>query len=228
MIISHKHRFIFIKTTKTAGTSIEIALSAICGPGDVITPLDPEDQAIRATLGIRGPQNLEIPWSAYTLGDVAALLRTKQRPRFHGHVSAAFIRKRVPAVVWRTYFKFCFERNPFDKAISRYFWGTKHLANRPDIPEYLETERRERLSNWSLYTIDDQVAVDFVGRFEHLDQDFALVLEKLGISDGLGLPWRKGNYRTDKRHYREILDERSRMLIEHICNKELSHFGYRW
>ncbi len=51
MIVSHKHRFIFLKTNKTAGTSVEIALSKFCGPDDVIPPLIPEDEAKRAELG---------------------------------------------------------------------------------------------------------------------------------------------------------------------------------
>ncbi|TAE88318.1 MAG: hypothetical protein EAZ65_02830 [Verrucomicrobia bacterium] len=41
MVISHKHRFIFIKTAKTAGTSIEAFLSPHCGPDDVFTPTFP-------------------------------------------------------------------------------------------------------------------------------------------------------------------------------------------
>ena len=32
MIISHEHKFIFLKTKKTAGTAIEAALSELCGP----------------------------------------------------------------------------------------------------------------------------------------------------------------------------------------------------
>lgn len=39
MISSHQHRFIFVKTLKTAGTSIEVFLSGLCGRDDVVTPL---------------------------------------------------------------------------------------------------------------------------------------------------------------------------------------------
>ena len=55
MIVSHEHKFIFLKTKKTAGTSIELALSQLCGPDDVITPLTEIDEALRASG--RGAQN---------------------------------------------------------------------------------------------------------------------------------------------------------------------------
>ena len=41
VIVSHKHKFIFIKTRKTAGTSIELFLSRFCGEKDIITPIYP-------------------------------------------------------------------------------------------------------------------------------------------------------------------------------------------
>ena len=37
MIISHKRKFIYIKTQKTAGTSTEIVLEKYCGHNDIIT-----------------------------------------------------------------------------------------------------------------------------------------------------------------------------------------------
>jgi hypothetical protein len=39
VIVSHEHRFIFLKSQKTGGTSLELALSRVCGPEDVITQL---------------------------------------------------------------------------------------------------------------------------------------------------------------------------------------------
>ena len=39
MIVSYLHNFIFIKTKKTAGSAIEMALAPLCGPDDIITPL---------------------------------------------------------------------------------------------------------------------------------------------------------------------------------------------
>jgi hypothetical protein len=41
MVISHKFRFIFVKTQKTAGTSIETYLSQVCDSFDILTPLYP-------------------------------------------------------------------------------------------------------------------------------------------------------------------------------------------
>ena len=65
MIVSHKYKFIFLKTRKTVGTSIEIALSRFCGEQDIITPITPEDEKLRQELGIRRPQNFYIPFAKY-------------------------------------------------------------------------------------------------------------------------------------------------------------------
>jgi hypothetical protein len=60
MIVSHEHKFIFLKSKKTAGTSIELALSQLCGPSDILTPLTRIDEASRA--GGRGGAELAPAW----------------------------------------------------------------------------------------------------------------------------------------------------------------------
>jgi len=109
MIISHKHRFVFIKTRKTAGTSMEIALSKYCGPDDIITPISPNDESTRRSLGYRGPQNCEIPLSSYSRKAFLKAAYRRRRLSFRNHSSAAFIMKYLDDEKWNSYFKFCFE-----------------------------------------------------------------------------------------------------------------------
>ena len=70
MIVSHKNRFIFLKTRKTAGSSIEIALSKHCGPEDIITKIAPSEEELRLGLGYRGRQNTQIPLNMYRKWDL--------------------------------------------------------------------------------------------------------------------------------------------------------------
>jgi hypothetical protein len=121
LIISHRHKFIFLKTKKTGGTSIKIALSRLCGPEDVITRISPADEKLRQELGYPGPQNTALPaWSLGLGARAVAALRGKTL-EYYNHAPAEFVRRHVDPAVWNGYFKFSFERDPYDKAISRYY-----------------------------------------------------------------------------------------------------------
>jgi hypothetical protein len=123
MILSHRHRFIYIRCRKTASTSMELALSRICGPDDVVTRLPwPEDEALRRQIGGRGPQNHLGPHG---------------RMRFYNHMPAAEIRLLVGEDVWNGYYKWCVERNPWDKVVSDYYYRFRH-PSRPTLREFLE------------------------------------------------------------------------------------------
>jgi len=226
MIINHKYKFIFLKTRKTAGTSIEIALSQFCGANDIITRLHKESEPMRQALGFRGSQNRDVPLRFYSKFDWVKLLLFQKRKRFSNHVSAHFIRENIGEEIWNSYFKFCFERNPFDKAISRYYWSTSEP--RPEIYDYLLSARIDLLSNWDIYTVNDHVAVDFVGRYENLTDDLAVVTEKIGIPGQLDLPRAKAGYRKNREHYRNVIDTQSRARIELVCAKEITAFNYSW
>src|SRR5215813_7772316 len=51
MILSEAHRFLFVKGVKVGGTSVEIALSTVCGPEDIVTPITPIDELKRLETG---------------------------------------------------------------------------------------------------------------------------------------------------------------------------------
>jgi hypothetical protein len=228
MIINHRYRFIFLKTRKTGGTSVEIALSRWCGPGDVITPVTDEDEAIRRQAGYVGPQNTEISLHRYSLNDFRRLLKDGRRKAFYNHAPLAFVRNNMSRRIWNSYFKFSIERNPFDKAISRYFWSTRATANPPPIGEFLRGLNPRLLSNWPIYADGDELGVDFMVRFENLQEDLVTVTRRLGIPGALELPRAKGGYRRDRRHYSELLGPDDRMFLEQVCNRELRAFGYMW
>lgn len=227
MIVNHKHKFIFLKTRKTAGTSIEIALSQFCDSSDLITPISPEDELVRQQLGGRGPQNYQIPLGRYRLSDWFRLVKRRQILHFYNHTPARFARQYLRKGIWDDYFKFCFERNPFDKAISRYFWGTRK-QDLSGLQYFLESAPRKFLSDWDIYTIDNEVAVDFIGRYENLEKDLAIVLKQIGLSGQSELPHVKGSYRKDRRHYSKLINIKSRRLIEKICSNEIATFSYNW
>jgi hypothetical protein len=182
MIINHKYRFIFLKTRKTAGTSIEVALSGLCDSLDVITPISPEDEEIRQEMGFTGPRNYIIPFEFYNDIDYHRFMTQKRPKLFYNHAPAMFIRENIKEEIWNSYFKFCFERNPFDKAVSRYYWGIRNLKSKPEISSYLKSIPSHLLSDWKMYTMDGKVIVDFIGSYENLHRDFRLVLNKLCIT----------------------------------------------
>ena len=122
MIISHKYKFIFLKTSKTAGTSLEIALSKFCNSNDIITPISEEDESLRKDLGYTSPQNYKFDLSEYNLSDYFNLLvkfRKRRKKEFYNHITSKEVKHLVDNNCWNNYYKFCFERNPWDKVVSQ-------------------------------------------------------------------------------------------------------------
>jgi hypothetical protein len=231
MIVSHEHRFIFIKTMKTAGTSIEIALSKFCGPRDIITPIDAEDEEIRRALGYRGPQNCTVPFSRYSLRQWARFAASRgRRRRFFNHMSARQIRRALPRAVWNSYYKFCVDRNPWDKVVSLYFWQHK-TEPRPSLSDFIASGGIEigvRRGGFDLYAIDGEVVVDRVCRYEQLEQELAMLAQRLRLPEVPQLPRAKANTRTDRRHYAELLSAGDSATIARVFAKEIAYLHYEF
>lgn len=232
MIISHKYKCIFVKTRKTAGTSIEISLSRFCGNNDVITPVIYDDELIRAEMGIY-PRNYGIPvkWTEYTIRDWKNLIRRGKKPTpktviYYHHITAEKIRSLIGEDIWNSYFKFCFVRNPWDRAVSRYYWNIEKTKQVNTMDESLQ--RNDPDANFPIYTIDGKVAVDFVGRFENLMSDFTQVCDRLHIPFDGWLPKTKNKSRKNKKHYSEILTPEQAAYIREKCAAEIELFGYEF
>jgi len=227
VIVSHRHRFIFVRTRKTAGTSVEIALSKFCGPDDVITR--DADDALRRELGYPGPQNDGgIPLREYTFSEWRRLLTRGERARFKNHTPAVRIRALVGESVWRSYFKFAIERNPWDKAISLYFWRTRDANPRPPLLEFLKNVGARSLSNSHIYLIDGELAVDRIVEYDRLADELDEVRARIGLPASLALPRAKASHRVERSHYSELIGPAERAVIDAACAREIALFGYRF
>lgn len=228
MILSHRHKFIFIKTNKTAGTSVEIALSKFCGQDDIITKISPPDEKTRKDLGYVGAQNYgPDPSAARKL--VNKIIRRPTNTIFFNHMSAERVRSLIPENVWKTYYKFCIERNPWDRTVSAYFWRTKS-KDRPEMLDWLRDGGHDilRRRGRELYLIDGAIAVDKVIRYENLAEDLETVRQQLGLPESLDLPNAKSGSRKDKRHYRDIMGDAEREIVARDFEFEISTFGYQF
>lgn len=227
MIISHKHKFIFIKTEKTAGTSIEIALSKYCGPQHIITPISPEDEAIRQQLGFPGPQNYKIPLGDYSRRDLMEAIYYRRRLEFMNHVSAVFIRRYIKTTAWDSYYKFCFERNPWDKVVSWYYYRFP-TEPRQSISSFIQSSSANHIRGFELYSSVSNIVVDKVFRFEELTEAMIEIGEKFNFGETPYLPKTKTGFRKDKRTYRELLTENDRDKISKAFAREIAYFDYKW
>ena len=227
MIVSHKHRFIFVKTLKTAGTSIEVFLSSHCGDEDVVTPIIPPvpPHCPRNHLGLYNP----LP-AMRREGIRREFRRFRQRLKSRNHLPAHGIRRRIPRRVWNSYLKFCVERNPWDKTLSHYCWRVSR--NLPELAgmsfdDYLKTDfLPSDLPRYSDPGNGDLI-VDRVLKFESLSQDLSQVFAELGIPFNGDLGARaKSGIRNSGQHYREVFDDRQADIVRRKFAREIELFGY--
>lgn len=224
MIISHRHKFIFIHVPRTAGRSLTIDLESHCGPKDIITPSGDSPgrnhegwhrhssaREIRERLGRRIYEDYFVftverdPWdkTLSTYWSIKGYIpgeggRTEQ-------VSAA-------DRIWR-------------KA-SGYPWSfntwVKYRVCRSRIPGF----RRPFGKTFGHYTDErGNVIVDAIFRYEYLENHVGILAARLGLP--LKLRSKEGGgTRPDKRDYVRSYSPWSREYISGYYAKEIALMGY--
>jgi hypothetical protein len=203
-MISHIHKGIFIHVPKTAGTSICKRL-----PFKVVNLNSASDGSNDGVTG------------AYKIGTARRM-------------------KRGLEDVWDDYFKFAFVRNPWDRTVS--CWkknapGYKSFSSFLDALPYLDSPRKSKMGRkrrgviWhSLPQLDHicdakgKLIVDYVGRFENLQEDLGIVCDKLGIAEKK-LP--HCNKSKHKPYWEYYTDSRRRFVYE-LYKREIEYFGYKF
>jgi len=193
-MISHKYKFIFIHINKTAGTSIEAILN-----------------------------------------NYAENFKIKHQP----------INALNKEAIDNSYFKFTFVRNSWDRFLSLYKYRVKtnqtNLGNKTicfkdwakkihhkDPFYYNNTcQMKNLMLSEQVDWITDEtktINMNFIGRFENLQNDFNLVCDKIGISRQQ-LPHTN---KTNHKHYTEYYDDETREIVAEKYARDIEYFGYKF
>ena len=216
MLISYTHRFLFVHIAKTGGSSIRAALR-----------------------GYRWGW----PYTAPLL--LCHLVSQMTRPRhilgvkFPRHAKAIAAQEMLPPRFYGSLFKFTVVRNPWDLQVSSYHHLCREhpqalggaLTFEAFIEHKLDPAReREDLLDVSRELQSDYVTdlrgnliVDYIARYESLEEDFTEICRCIGI-DRPSLP--RLRQAKGRQGYRDYYTSKSRALVARHYAADLDRFGY--
>lgn len=199
-LVSHKHKFIYLKTEKTGSTSVEMALQTLCAPpGTEVSHYGPAIVSDYGIVGARGDK--------YTKVDESG---------FQSHMPAKKVAKQLGRDIWSSYTKVSSLRNPYDKAVS-WFWfmARKHDLATSDPVEDFRAFIRDKDSSgyfrsrkdidWRVTHVDGRDIIDHYIKLENLEADFAALFTRLGIA-GVTLDVPKVKAETRKKDPLDVPD----------------------
>ena len=215
MIISHRHKFIFIHIPKCAGSTISYSLL-----NNLYFELPRKDDWIFKDLS---PKTAEVFKEHSDQGNSFAL---NQHSRYN-HVKKYLLKNNLNI---NEYFTFSFVKNPWNKCVSMYNYGlrmqkttnadwTKKFKNltfknflqhpHGNQIDWISDQLTEGLHNY-------KISVDFVGKSERLQQDYDIICNKIGIQK------QKLPHRT------EYYDEETKQIVAKKYAKDIKYFGYKF
>lgn len=211
MLISHKHRFVFVHIYKNAGSSIRTAL----------LPFTYYNAAHEWTLKLYQKARARPP------------LILNPEPCRNKHSKVPEIVEVIGKKTFDDYFSFAVVRNPWDWQVSLYNYMRKTpmhfqhaLANVfPDFPTYLRWRCSEevRFQKDFIYSVDGRLLVDFVGRFETIDDDFRIICERIGIRAHLPVTNVSKTRPYQEYYTAELID-----LVRKTFAPDIELFGYQF
>ncbi len=216
---------------KSAGSSIELALTPFCGPDDIMTGTPYKEET--------------------ELGYVERNNKLGYRQVWHQHTPPSeFFASDTSS--YNSYTKFTTIRNPYDAIVSYFWWSfyspdstlnghvlmptetddtfklqNKFMTYLQTYANFSKTARTEMIVEWfaSRYEMFYSQPLDCFLRYEDLELDFSMICGRIGLQP-IKLPRLKSNIRKSPYSYREYYNPISYDIVTSCFKNTLSNFNY--
>lgn len=241
MILSLRHNFLFIRPLKVAGTSVEIALSTLCGPDDISPPILPVDERQRLEAGghcanYSDNPTFESAYRALILSTPLGRLDTIAHPpsRYRPHMSVAEVEASYGGPL-DAFQLVCVERDPFAKVIS-YLHMRHNFADykggAPDMAAPVTRLADALDAAFDHGKLDILKSVYLYGdrrprvlHYERLERDFAAFVGHLGVA-APALPHAKRGPMSNSIDPAAVFRRDQIDRLNELFAPELAAFGY--
>lgn len=204
MLINERHNYIYVHVYKVAGQSVKLAL--------------------------RRHDFRYLPGARNTLAKVVELPQAYTFRSLEAHSTAAQIRDYLGQEQWDSMFSFSFVRNPWDWQVSLYhfiqtnkFNYQRRMVSEMTFDEYIRwrVDEDRQLQRDFIYDRHGTQLVDFVGKLEHLNADFATVCDRIGID--ASLPHENA---SEHAAWRSYYTDETAALVDEAFRDDIDTFGY--
>jgi hypothetical protein len=212
-MISHQHKCIFIHIPKCAGTTIKYMLFP----------------------------NEKVDWQQADYDKVHGWCPKRKFFMQHATAQQLLETELISEDIWTSYYKFTFVRNPWDRAVSDYFWlmndqkikdsfknyilrkgkFTKFLNDKEML--YYRGDHLELQTNF--FDMEGPLQMDFIGKFEHINEDLNKVKIALGVDTAAGLHINKSK---NKNHYSTYFSKEIKESFDTLYNLDIESLGYNY
>jgi hypothetical protein len=206
MIVSQRHKFIFVAVPKTGTHAVRRALREHMGPQDL------------EQVGLFVERRFPIP-------ELAALR--------HGHITLQQVRPFLRPDQFESFLKFAFVRNPFDRFVSYCAFMTRAEGQFEKDPRgvmrhFIESPPRQHIlfqPQHSFVTGEDgKLLADQFGRVEQMQESYDAICERIGIPT-TALEKVNSSKRSD---YRQYYDQPLIDGVAKLYGRDLELFGYEY
>ena len=212
MLISFQHKFIFLKTFKTASTSSDIYFEQYCA--DDLTE-QRQRMEIISDKGIVGARQFR-------------KLVNKDEVSYFNHIPAKKLKESIGDDIFNSHYKFCNVRNPFDLLVSNYFYYKK-LKNL-SFNEFINTPsalKKIIKRDSKIYKIDNKIIVDDFIRYENIYEDIERISNHLQLPTSIR---ELGHYVQSKRRttddFMSFYNDKTEQIVRDTFKEYFDHFGY--